>query len=87
LIYSTTPLEKIYTSRTESLLNTGNRDIRSENESTAVEKTNFAVEHGKVYTRKEGDSYIIEGIQSTDMQDYLKTDYAPGNNFPCNKGC
>ena len=87
MIYSATPLERIYTDRTQSVLNTGKRDGNSENKSTAVERSDFAVEHGKVYTRREGDSYIIEGIQSTDMQDYLKTEYAPGNNFPCNKGC
>lgn len=87
MIYSVTPLERIYTSRTQSVLNTSKNDGNSENESTAVERSDFAVEHGKVYTRREGDSYIIEGIQSTDMEDYLKTEYAPGNNFPCNKGC
>lgn len=84
MIYSTTPLERIYTDRTNSLLNTSKQEVKEKRESTDVERTDFCVEHGKVYTRREGESYIIEGLQSTDMQDYLKTEYAPGNNFPCN---
>lgn len=81
MLYTITPLERIYKDRTDPLI----KSKLSEEESTAVERSNFEMEHGKIYARKEGTDYIIEGIQSTDMQDYLRTEYAPGNNFPCNR--
>ncbi|MGN6713710.1 YlzJ-like family protein [Anaerocolumna jejuensis] len=80
MLYTVTPLDRIYTDRTESLI----KSKRTEKKSTDVEQSSFDVEHGKIYTRKEGEGYIIEGIQSTDMQDYLNPVYSPGNNFPCN---
>lgn len=80
MLYTITPLERIYTNRTESLINTKG----PKKESTDVEQSSFDVKHGKIYTKKEGDNYIIKGIQSTDMQDYLNPGYSPGNNFPCN---
>jgi len=79
MLYTVVPLEKIYTDRTDSLIKSKN----SREESTNVERDGFGVEHGRIYTRREGENYIIEGIQSTDMQDYLNPQYSPGNNFPC----
>ena len=80
MLYTVTPLERIYSDRTEPLI----KSNRIEIESTNVEQGSFSVKHGKIYTRKEGENNIIEGIQSTDMQDYLNPVYSPGNNFPCN---
>lgn len=82
MLYTITPLERIYTDRTEPLV----ISKQSQKESTTVEQSSFDVKHGKIYARKEGENYIIEGMQSTDMQDYLREEYAPGNNFPVDKG-
>lgn len=80
MLYTVTPLERIYTDRTKPDL----QPEKEEEKSTEVERRSFDVENGKVYTRKAGKEYIIEGIQSTDMKDYLNPQYSPGNNFPCN---
>ncbi|SHO53527.1 YlzJ-like family protein [Anaerocolumna xylanovorans] len=80
MLYTVTPLERIYTDRTKSNI----QSKEKEEKSTEVERCSFDVERGKIYTRKEGKDYIIEGIQSTDMEDYLNPLYSPGNNFPCN---
>jgi hypothetical protein len=37
--------------------------------------------NGRIITRRDGENYIIERISSTDMKDYLKAEYSPGQSY------
>ncbi|WMJ88344.1 YlzJ-like family protein [Anaerocolumna sp. MB42-C2] len=78
MLYTVVPLERIYSNRTESLLiNTHEKEDKKED--TAVEFKDITLKHGKISARREGENYIVEGINSTDMRDYLKKEYSPGS--------
>ncbi|QHQ62161.1 hypothetical protein Ana3638_16380 [Anaerocolumna sedimenticola] len=77
MLYTVVPLERIYSYRTESILvNTHQKEEK--NEPTDVECGDIMLKHGKISTRRMGDNFIVEGINSTDMGDYLKKEYMPG---------
>ncbi|MFU0826513.1 MAG: YlzJ-like protein [Lachnoclostridium sp.] len=78
MLYTVTPLEKIYSNRTESVLgNTRNPEL-PDGKNTTVEYRNISIKHGNIYVRKDGSDYEVEGILSTDMADYLNRSYMPG---------
>ena len=35
------------------------------------------LKHGRVVTRRDGDNYVVQRINSTDMRDYLNEEYSP----------
>jgi hypothetical protein len=37
--------------------------------------------NGRIVTRREGENYIIERLNSTNMKDYLNDEYVPGKNI------
>ena len=78
MLYTITPLERVFTDRTNSLLKNTNLEVSNENDSLLETYRNITIKHGNVYTRKEGEQYIVEGIQSTNMGDYLDSRYTPG---------
>lgn len=39
------------------------------------------IAHGKVHAKLEGENYIVDSINSTDMSDYLNDRYIPGSIF------
>lgn len=82
MLYTVVPLERIYSCRTQSILgNTrGRTDSKSELES--VEYKNISLQHGRIYAKRDGDNYIVDGICSTDMSDYLNSEYMPGSKIP-----
>jgi DNA polymerase I-like protein with 3'-5' exonuclease and polymerase domains len=70
-------LERIYaTPRTKETL----EKERKEWEEKAQYKE-MELPHGRIVTRQEGEGYIIERINSTDMSDYLNADYSPGKSY------
>ena len=69
MIYTVTPLERIY----------ANRNMSEENEEEEL-KT-ISLSHGRVYMKRKGNDYVIDGIQSTDMSDYLSKDYTLGEKY------
>jgi hypothetical protein len=80
MLYTVTPLERIYSCRTKSLIQSTRNSESFENE----EKNEFidiALPHGRVYAKRDGDHYIVDGISSTDMNDYLNKDYMPGTSI------
>jgi hypothetical protein len=79
MLYTVVPLERIYSCRTESILINAfkNTDIKQENDK--VEYRNIDLPHGRVYAKRIGENYIVDGINSTDMSDYLNADYMPGS--------
>ena len=74
MLYTVRPLEKIYA------IPVGfDKDKKGgQKEETEAEYREVFLSHGRVVTRREGENYIIERINSTDMSDYLKDDYTPG---------
>ncbi|MGB8455418.1 MAG: YlzJ-like family protein [Anaerocolumna sp.] len=84
MLYTVVPLERIYSNRTESIL--GNTHQKEEGkEITSVEYKNITIKHGRVHARRDGENYVVEGINSTDMGDYLNKDYMPGAIINVNK--
>jgi hypothetical protein len=77
MLYTVRPLERIY-ARPASY-----SDIKQEKpkDQTEASYREVNLRHGRVVTRREGDEYVVEGVSSTDMQDYLNEQYSPGKNF------
>lgn len=79
MLYTTVPLERIYSCRTESILiNTNNRG-KTKEENETNEFKNISLQHGRIYAKRDGDHYVVDGISSTDMSDYLNSEYIPGS--------
>lgn len=81
MLYTVRPLERIYAPP-------GVFDEKRKEKPESTEKANTDSEYkeallpnGRIVTRREGESYIIERINSTDMQDYLNDEYAPGKSY------
>jgi len=73
MLYTVRPLERIYaTPRTKETLK------KEEKEREEAKYREVMLQHGRIVTRQQGDDYIIERIQSTDMKDYLNADYSQG---------
>lgn len=68
MLYTTTPLERIY------------HDFQEEKEKEDIEeeRKEIAITHGTITARKSGDKYVIEKIHSTNPEDYLNALYCPG---------
>lgn len=76
LLYTVRPLERIYVDKNKA------PDDESKGKATTKERI-FDTEYGKVYTTQVDDEYIVSGIQSTCMSDYLDERYQPGAKFEC----
>ena len=74
MLYTVMPLERIY-ARPLSYT-----DIRQERpkEQPEAEYRDVPLQHGRLLTRREGENYVIERVNSTDMGDYLNDEYVPG---------
>jgi hypothetical protein len=77
MLYTVRPLERVY-ARPASYTDVKQERPKDPNE---VQYREVMLQHGKVVTRREGDSYVVEGVHSTDMQDYLNEQYSPGKNI------
>ncbi len=80
MLYTIMPLERIYSNRTQSILGngTGKEEVKAGGE---AEYQTISLNHGSVYARREGDKYVVDGIHSTDMNDYLNPSYFPGSSI------
>lgn len=77
MLYTVRPLERVYARPIN------NRDSKQE-QAEDQEQSKYRevpLKSGRLYTRKSGEGYVIEGISSTDMGDYLKDGYAPGKPY------
>ncbi len=77
MLYTVVPLERIYSYRTESILGNSDRRDKEKNGDT-FEYKNINLKHGRIYARRDGENYVVDGIYSTDMCDYLNKEYMPG---------
>ncbi len=75
MLYTVIPLERIYSNH--NLNYTTNKSV-NKNGLSEKDYKEMELDYGKLYARKEGDQYVVDGIQSTDMRDYLKSEYIPG---------
>lgn len=76
MLYTVMPLERIYSDRTESVF--GKKTAQTNRNDNDVEYKSMALPHGRVYAKRNGDDYIVDGISSTDMGDYLNPSFIPG---------
>jgi hypothetical protein len=77
MLYTVRPLERIY-ARPVSYT-----DIKQDKpkDQTEAQYREVNLQHGRVVTRREGDEYVVEGVNSTSMQDYLNEQYSPGKSY------
>jgi hypothetical protein len=78
MLYTVVPLERIYSYRTESILGNTSQKDKGKNGDTLAEYKNINLKHGRICARRDGENYVVEGISSTDMCDYLNGEYMPG---------
>ncbi len=82
MLYTSMPLERIYTNRVSSMLiprNPSNDNKTTDMNQNKAEYRMIDIQHGKVYARLDGENYIVDSINSTDMSDYLNNKYIPGS--------
>lgn len=72
MLYTSMPLERVYHNHNKA------RDY-ARDKSTELEYKEITLPNGVVRARKSGDDYVVDGLISTDMTDYLNLDYKPGN--------
>ena len=77
MLYTIVPLERIYSNRTKSII-TSKRNTSEKEDLEKTEFVNIALQHGQVYARRDGNRYVVDGICSTDMNDYLNASYSLG---------
>lgn len=80
MLYTIMPLERIYSYKTQSILGNGTSKDELKGDA-ATEYRTISLNHGSVYARRDGDKYIVDGILSTDMNDYLNPLYFPGSSI------
>lgn len=74
MLYTVKPLESVYANPRRD------DEIKKEFEKkmSEAEFKDIQLQHGRVVTRRDGESYVVERINSTNMSDYLNDDYSPG---------
>lgn len=70
MLYTVVPLERIYVDQ--------NAKDQAVKEATEPEYKEVLLKHGRVVTCRDGENYVIQRINSTDMCDYLNQEYSPG---------
>lgn len=81
MLYTVRPLERIYATPVyPGKPNTKDRNNKTKEE-VEEEYREVLLSHGRIVTRRNGDNYVVERINSTDMKDYLNTEYSPGSDY------
>ncbi|MDF2538910.1 MAG: hypothetical protein K0S76_1931 [Herbinix sp.] len=77
MLYTVIPLEKIYADprRNDTAFQ---KEREKQREPSKDEYRDIPLQHGRLTARRDGENYVIERINSTDMSDYLNEEYAPG---------
>jgi len=78
MLYTSRPLERIYAPPEVFDQSKKKKDDVADSK---IEYKEVNLPNGRILTRRDGDNYIIERINSTDMSDYLKAEYSPGRNY------
>lgn len=69
MLYTVVPLERIYVDQ---------RANDTQKDEIEMEYKDVFLKHGRVVARRDGENYVVQKINSTDMGDYLNTEYSPG---------
>jgi len=80
MLYTSRPLERIY-APPEVFNKSKSRSTRADAREATAEYKEIMLPSGRLITRRDGDNYIIERVNSTDMKDYLRAEYTPGKNY------
>ena len=78
MLYTARPLERIYAAPGVFDPSRAEKEAGKAEASAKPEYKEVLLPSGRIVTRREGNNYIIERINSTDMQDYLNDEYNPG---------
>ncbi len=81
MLYTVRPLERIYASPSVFDGRRASEVYSSTETQKQMQEDNFRevlLPNGRIVTRRDGDNYVIEKINSTEMSDYLNEDYYPG---------
>lgn len=70
MLYTVVPLERIYVDQRAK--------DQAKKDEVEPEYKEVLLKHGRVVARREGENYVVQKINSTDMSDYLNVDYSPG---------
>lgn len=76
MLYTIRPLERIYAAPKVF-------DPKKDNKPKAEVEDEYRevlLPNGRIVTRRAGEDYVVERINSTDMKDYLNEEYFPGKN-------
>jgi hypothetical protein len=80
MLYTVRPLERIYAD--PAVFDPAGKSKSKEDKgSDEAEYREVLLPNGRIVTRRDGESYVIENIFSTDMHDYINEDYFPGRNY------
>ncbi|HHT87990.1 MAG TPA: hypothetical protein GX002_03140 [Clostridiales bacterium] len=70
MLYTAKPLERVYV------------DQRAKKQPAAQETEpeykEVMLKHGRIVARRDGENYVVQKINTTDMSDYLNEEYMPG---------
>ncbi len=80
MLYTVKPLERIYA--TPETFDPSKRSGASQSkETSAQEYKDIMLQNGRIVTRRNGEEYVVERINSTNMKDYLNDEYVPGKSI------
>lgn len=78
MLYTARPLERVYA--IPELFDQSRKE-KLPQQAGEAEYKEIVLPNGRIITRREGEGYIIERVNSTDMKDYLKAEYSPGQSY------
>ena len=87
MLYTVRPLERIYAQPSvfdpKQSSNTKGMSTGKMGDTDSVESQykEVLLPNGRIVTRRDGENYVVERINSTDMQDYLNDEYVPGKSI------
>lgn len=80
MLYTVVPLDRIYANPRSKEIQKYEEKCKQKGEAQA-EYREVQLPNGRVITRREGENYVVERINSTDMCDYLNENYSPGKSI------
>ncbi|HWT76508.1 MAG TPA: YlzJ-like family protein [Mobilitalea sp.] len=79
MLYTVRPLERIYAA--PGVFDQTKKGAPTAAADNEPEYREVLLPNGRIVTRRDGENYVIERVNSTDMLDYLKDEYVPGKSY------
>ncbi len=76
MLYTVVPLERVYSNMREREKPEIKPDTMDD-----IEYKEVQLKHGRIVARRDGENYVVQKVNSTDMGDYLNDQYAPGKPY------